>query len=254
MGYPILGIGSSQGKNLDSVKSLPDFRKATRNMILSHLALQEALQSFDQAFLTQEIKNFGLILGSSSGELDTTVQFLDYLGNTGVARPLLFQNSLHNSTVGFLAMKLGITGPSFALSNLDSTGENCIETAIQLLEEESCHFAAVVTAEGEVPRLQINTDGAAALILTRKDVSEKLNLRPLASLSDLSHRSDPSKTHWTNKDSEMSADLDSNRQFDFYSTDAISQVIRALQNDPISSPLLLKKLNGSVFQIKIERA
>ena len=87
----------------------PTFRRATKNMTLATLACQEILKTLPESVCKNEIS---VVLGTHFGEVPSTLDFL-----TGVtASPTLFQNSLHNSTLGFVTVTLGFTGPAVTVS------------------------------------------------------------------------------------------------------------------------------------------
>lgn len=184
----VLGAGiADQKSNLESLQSRPAFRKATRNMQLSCFAIEQAIQ----ALPADQRDQTALILGSGLGELDITQQFLSTLATSKMARPILFQSSLHNATIGFLSIQLGMTGPSFTVSNGPQTGENCLELACSLLQNGDCLYSLVVGVDSKVPSFDVDLgEGAGAVLLT----TEKGLLpshRPLGWMGDLQRVSLP---------------------------------------------------------------
>jgi hypothetical protein len=162
----------------------PDFRKATPNMLKCWAALEPILQKFPK------LEGAALVAGSSYGELAVTREFLATLETQGIARPLLFQNSLHNATLGFLAIKLGITGPSMTVSHRHFTGENCLEAAALLLGSGT-PLCLILAAESRVAELEpamiqnygpgvALDEGAAALLLASDETVRRLGARSLA--------------------------------------------------------------------------
>jgi hypothetical protein len=160
------------------------FRKATRNMMMGYAAIEPLLAKVPQ------LAKAAFVLGSSYGELEVTKEFLNTLDTQGLARPVLFQSSLHNATLGFLSLKLGIRGPSITVSHRYLTGENCLEAASLMIESgvELCLTAAVDTRVGDLESaVALNyatgiliDEGAAALLLTNEQGAHKLGLPTLA--------------------------------------------------------------------------
>ncbi len=108
----------------------PAFRKATLNMqaafSVCHLSIQTLHQ--DQRDLVS------LIVSTQFGEVSSSLEFLTTYYDTGLSKPILFQNSLHNSTLGFVTIQLAIKGPAITLSSDEQTDTAVQETARSLLE------------------------------------------------------------------------------------------------------------------------
>ncbi len=149
----------------------PALRKATRNMRFALEALGRAFkQAPELGRLARE--DVSLVVGTNSGELDTSSEFLLTMENTGLARPLLFQNSLHNSTAGFLSIHFGVKGPLFTVSNGLATPGEAVELARLLLSEGQCRAAAVVLVESHQRMADLicstrrPAEGAACLVFS----------------------------------------------------------------------------------------
>jgi hypothetical protein len=172
----LVGVGFARETEVERIGKLPDFRRATRNMVMAYASL-EPLVSTRPAGVGEAT---GLIFGSSHGELETTKEFLKTLAERKLARPILFQNSLHHSTAGFLAVKIGMTAPTLTFSNGEDTAEDAFEAARMLLTEGMFDSVFVTVADGCVPDLrevmELNHfprgarlgEGAATLLLTTK--------------------------------------------------------------------------------------
>ncbi|MBI3555799.1 MAG: beta-ketoacyl synthase chain length factor [Deltaproteobacteria bacterium] len=193
MNIHVVSTGLSRGKDLEALKRQGDFRKATHNMMLAWLSIEEALQP-----LAGRLAMDAMVLGSGFGELEVTRNFLKGLAESGLARPLLFQNSLHNATLGFLAMKLALTGPSITVSNRCFTGENCLEAAMLLLQQGQCRSCLVTGVDALIPELApaLNAiypvpvtlgEGAATLLLVNDAGQRQLGLPILATLHDVTY-------------------------------------------------------------------
>jgi len=158
----------------------PAFRRATRNMKLAVRAAEPVLKEY-----AGSRERLGLVIATSHGELETTCQFLRELGESGTARPLLFQNSLHNATSGFLSTYFSITGPTFTVSNRYFSGENALELASLLIGQgsaDACLVIGVDSAPGTLEKMLHKmypegttlVGGAAALLVDGKEGSVHL--------------------------------------------------------------------------------
>lgn len=167
----LVGAGRYDGRPLDTLAAQPEFRRATRNMCFAYLAAMAALEFFSPE------GTLGLIVATSHGELEVTLSFLDELRRSGVARPLLFQNSLHNAILGFLARQLGVRGPAITVSDEHDSGENAVRTAELLLATEKIDAVLVVGVD-TIPRVHESLfhslypatpgEGAGAILLARE--------------------------------------------------------------------------------------
>lgn len=113
--------------NLDQLD--PAFRKATLNMALATLASDEVLKKIPDVPRDQ----ISFVLATHFGEVATTMDFLETYRDSQLARPLLFQNSLHNSSLGFACIHLGLTGPAITVSADRETHAAALSTAENLL-------------------------------------------------------------------------------------------------------------------------
>ncbi len=236
----VVSTGLARDKDLEPLKRQADFRKATRNMMLAWLAVEEALAPLG-GVLPEES---AMVLGSGFGELEVTRNFLKGLADSGLARPLLFQNSLHNATLGFLAMKLELRGPSITLSNRCFTGENCLETAMQLLEQGPSRYCLAIGVDTLVPELAeaLNAiypvpvtigEGAAALLLTNDEGLRQLTLPALATLHDVSYAWEDSAT----------SDGTTRDFHGYYEADAVEKLARRLRDERSAGALTTLKLH-----------
>ena len=226
--------GLATTSDVDSLKMQPQFRKATKNMMLATCAIKNALGDFS---IDQSLS---LIIGSSYGELDTTKTFLTTLAVNGIARPFLFQNSLHNATSGFITLNFGIRGPALSVSNRYFTGENALEVASLLLNSGQGLFALVVAVDSLVedlgagnreiypPEIQV-TEGATALLLANDEGVRRLNKIPAALLEDIQYFSGPSE--------ELCGE--------YYDSDALERLTREILSKNGGYSLKLPKPNGT---------
>lgn len=166
----ILSSAISSEQDVTALQMKPAFRKASKKMMMAFVALERALASSG----LKEFSSCGLVLNTGFGEIEATGGFLKAFEETRVARPLLFQNSLHNSTTGFLAIHFGIQGPVFTVNHRTEGGLEALEIASTLLEEGLCEHCFVVAVETVPPEFAVKDaglEGAAALVVAR-DASE----------------------------------------------------------------------------------
>ncbi len=184
----ILGTGTSAGKDPTHLRALPEYRKASEIMCLAALAIEDALAGSE----TLPKATLASVLGTCYGELETTKDFLAAWARSRLARPILFQTSLHNATLGFLALKRGLTGPSFTVSDACFPGERALETALSLLDAGIATHCLVIAVDGWVQELApalkrrypetLELVPSASAILLARDRGEH---RPLAALTSL---------------------------------------------------------------------
>jgi 3-hydroxy-3-methylglutaryl CoA synthase len=150
-------------------------------MMLAHSAAEKILS----AHAGIDRSRLGLVLGSSLGEIEVTKDFLMTFAASGVARPFLFQNSLHNATIGFLCLQFGITGPTATVSTRYYTGEDSLELAMTWIDNglaEQVLVAAVDTypkelldvARALLPKGCVPGQGAAAVLLGKDGGGKKI--------------------------------------------------------------------------------
>lgn len=248
----LMAAGFAQEADIERIRMLPDFRKATRNMAMAYASLEKIVSETPREILRET----GLVFGSSHGELETTKEFLKTLAEQKVARPILFQNSLHNSTVGFLAMKLGITATTVTLSNGMHTAEDVFETARTLLLDGMVDSVFVTVADGMVPELrsvmEMNHgpsgmglgEGAATLLMTSRP--ERFARPWLARFAEGFRivRSSPSAAARVVPISDTVPD---------YDTNALERLARAVA-DPTAKSFFVAKRDGGFSEIAWERS
>lgn len=142
----VLAAATFHERDLASFALPPDWRKATRNMILATASMQRALERVPGLNVTGD-DQVGFVLGSVAGELETTGDFLATWAKMRMARPVLFQNSLHNATTGFASIHFKLTGPSFTVSSDERTPSECVRMAQSLLQAGLCQVCLVTVIE-----------------------------------------------------------------------------------------------------------
>jgi acetyl-CoA acetyltransferase len=193
MRLEVIGAGLGSANQVDALIQQPAFRKATRNMALAFAATEAALSTIARERLQVHAAQNALVLGTCFGELDTTREFLDGFYEQKLARPLLFQSSLHNATTGFLAIQLKLTGPSFTLTRGASSGLAALELAATLCSSGVCKTCLVLSVEAHItglePLLQGHQssgadEGAAALLIGAEGAAATLGAVPRAYLEN----------------------------------------------------------------------
>lgn len=252
----VLGTGIYQGHNahkvrIDALSASSAFRKATPNMKAAFIAIENACE--DAALALTELAAAATVLGSSYGEIETTTEFMRTLAVEKLARPFLFQSSLHNGTLGFLSVCLCLRGPSFTVSHRHFTGEKALELGLDLINSGAQDIALIVALDlmshvlmpGLLPLLPINThweDGAAAIILASGAFAESQKKKPKAEILSVACSSD---LHTEAPPAEHT----------FYDSDGLEKValaIRSMSDDPSGvRTLTLHKINGTSSSIKL---
>lgn len=196
-GLDILGFGFGNRSDVAKISANADFRKATLKMQLACLSIESAIEKLSLSKASAILENrddVGFILNSGYGELEATVGFLKNLAETGVARPLLFQNSLHNSTTGFCAIRYGFTGASMTLNHRVFGGEQALQGALVLIQAEECRVAMITTVETvpvEFRKLEKSSplEGSTSLIVADSAWSKDRGFSPFARLKQVECRS-----------------------------------------------------------------
>jgi hypothetical protein len=188
MSLKILAAGTFTAEDLGAYPVPPAWRKATRNMIMTTASVERALKQIPGLNIAGD-PNVGFVLASTSGELDTSADFMATWAKSRMARPVLFQNSLHNATTGFAAIHFKITGPVFTLSGLEASPQECLETADMLLKEKSCRVCIVTVSEGHKALAGLIgcsdvREGACTLIVTDAANAALLGIKPIADIPE----------------------------------------------------------------------
>lgn len=181
----------------DPLMQLPQFRKATYGMALGSAAIDKVIGSAGvKEIFEKHPEKFGLTCGSSFGELEVTKDFLKTLADSKVARPMLFQNSLHNSTTGFLAIRYHLTGPVITISHGSFAPEHAIEAASMLIGQKSCAFCLAVITETFLKELIDEKRGqptAIAMLFTTDENLKKYSLSAKGVITNLTVKTLPAK-------------------------------------------------------------
>ncbi len=178
MNYSIINYAQANANSVQAKAMDPQFRKATRKMILASSAFDACLEPIKDFFEKSDKTTFGLVVGSVIGELESTRDFLLSWHQTKLARPLLFQNSLHNSSAGMISLHYGLTGPVITTSHPMNLSQDSLNLAELMLESQLCSFVFVVNVETEsgITGYDGPREGADVLLLAHPEDAKKHGL------------------------------------------------------------------------------
>lgn len=256
----VAAVGTAKRDECVDMDRDPSFRKATLPMMMAWRALEKALALVTSKSATEDENrsartNWGLVLGTSHGELEVTRDFLVTLATKGLARPILFQNSLHHSTLGFISLKLGVTGPGITVSNHFFSGEDAVSAAIDLIDGGHCDVAITVAVDTIVGGLEaalgqyypgglIKGEGAGCLILANEAGLKILGVKPLAAFASIiiNHQTTELKTQ--GEYIEVHSDFDA---------DGVEKIALYLHEAKTQKTLSLKKPDGTSATIRWQK-
>jgi len=185
----------------EALRSSVELRKAT-NLMVACISALEALRArcdFDPS-------KVGVVLSSVVGELGSSTVFLESLVKDSVARPLLFQNSLFHSTLGFLSIRYKWTGPTLTLGNRRETLRASFALAEDLIATGQCEECLILGAEESVsyyapayeklsPPEGILKAGAGALLVSKSKEGSSIELSLKESVSSDANSNDFIESH-----------------------------------------------------------
>ena len=223
------------------LRERPQLRKATHQMLMAHQAIEACLSFLPS---TAKLQETGIVLGTSQGELETTKEYYRALATQDLARPFLFQNSLHHSTTGFLSQAFGIQGPTLTIADNFFSGESALDAAVALLESGQCEYCFVVGVDVMVPDFEpgvrtlypeglLRGEGAACLLLAANTTAANA-------------------VHFQSLQFDRVRKAESSAFSGFYDSDAIAQVARFLA-DNSGNELVLSKPDGTSTTMKVKR-
>ncbi len=184
----IVSGGVMRAEELGRLALPPLWRKATRNMILATQSMERALRRVPM-LLERARGDLALVLGSNSGEIETSSDFILTFARSKMARPLLFQNSLHNATAGFASIHFGLSGPVFTLSDGERLPGECMALAKMLQAEGSCRAVMVTLVEAHKMMAdsigQSVAEAACTLIFASPELTGELGLKSVTADVDV---------------------------------------------------------------------
>jgi 3-oxoacyl-[acyl-carrier-protein] synthase II len=138
------------------------------------------------ALATSGSDGLALVVGTSMGGLQATVDFLEGLAARGpqFGSPTAFHESVHHAPAGQISILLGITGLSLTASARELSGEAALKAGADLIAAGRAKRVLVVSAEEVVPALEAAfrafgsslkpVEGAAGVVLTRERTDVEL--------------------------------------------------------------------------------
>lgn len=168
----------------------PAYRRATPNMVLATRACESVLASLPSDVSRSDIS---FVLGTHFGEIEASLEFLKTYYETQTPRPILFQNSLHNSTLGFATIHLGLTGPALTISSGSETvasGLSLVENLLSLTSYAMLCFVDNIPKPIEhhylnyMPELKTFVNQAHCFLFTTSAKQKHLNLTDLTQYKD----------------------------------------------------------------------
>ncbi len=150
-------VRSAQGRRIDRT---------------SLLALAAARLALADAGLEPEAlapPRTALALGSAFGNVEETITFLDRIFDRGTGNPLLFPNLVMNAPLSYLAIELGITGPSAMVTEQEASGEAAIGWGARQVGEgtaEVCLAGAADELATALPGLERAARRASGAVAT----------------------------------------------------------------------------------------
>lgn len=158
----------------------PNFRRMdllSRSVLLA----TEVAGVGSRGLLADKIRtNTALLSASSFGCLDSDVRFASGLGTAGEVEPAVFSYTLASTCLGEVAIRHGITGPSYALSVRPGDERQGLIEARSLLAHEEASAAVVFLGDavkGETARavgIEPHWRIAAFVVVANPEVSEWL--------------------------------------------------------------------------------
>lgn len=147
-------------------------RKKSQNMILASRTVEDLLAQMQKLpGLAETVLD--VIFCSGEGEIDQTFEFYKNLAQNR-ARPILFQNSLHNSTLGSISLEVPRIASGMTISNGDVSFETALDAALSsqssnpiLILGVDAYSAEIKTLRTEFYQQQVDfvSGGCAGLFL-----------------------------------------------------------------------------------------
>ncbi len=116
-------------------------RKKSTNMILCEKVIGQILEEIT-------LSEYDLIICTGEGELGQTYSFFSSLASKDHARPIFFQNSLHNSTLGSVSLQI----PNIHLGISASNGFISYETGIEMALASSSTKPVIIVGIDAYPK------------------------------------------------------------------------------------------------------
>lgn len=168
-------------------------RNITENMQMGKVCINKLRQTIIDPFV--EKHKIGLYIATSYGEMMANYGFYKNLGQNH-ARPILFQNSLHNSTLGFLAQQYKLKAMGRTIVQGEHSAEYGIQACIDDLLLEKLDLAILFCHEflpGELDETLLTfypegtqlKNGACCCVFATDEFVNRHRLISLAKIKDI---------------------------------------------------------------------
>lgn len=124
----LIAFSKKRLEDLKEVLSVED-RKKSQNMTYAISVAKDLLHQIDGVHELAD-SPLDMIFCTGEGEIAQTFEFYKNIANGERARPLVFQNSLHNSTLGALSLAIPNISSGVTLSNGDVSFEMALDLAL----------------------------------------------------------------------------------------------------------------------------
>lgn len=125
----VVAFSKKRTSDLQSELDDESNRKKSSNMLFAIAAANDIFAQLKDHPILNNIL-IDVIFCTGEGELSQTLEFYKNLANGERARPLVFQNSLHNSTLGTLSLAISPIASGTTLSNGDISFEMALDCAL----------------------------------------------------------------------------------------------------------------------------
>lgn len=115
----------------------------------------------------------GIVLGSETAGLAMSLEYTTQLRDLGseLASPMLFTNTVLNAPASHAAILMGITGANLSVFAKDTAASQAISSGMKLIDWDRVDYIVAGGVDVRHPGIadHIESDGAAILVITRRD-------------------------------------------------------------------------------------
>lgn len=158
----ILGFHSLRLADIRELTLLNENRKKSPNMLIASVLAKKILAAARSQIA---IHDLDLIFCSGEGELQQTFDYFKGL-TQGLARPILFQNSLHNSTLGSLTLEIEHLVAGHTISDGDLSFEAAIDMALATAHARPVLIIGVDVYNEELQRIRSQAHGPTVTLVS----------------------------------------------------------------------------------------
>lgn len=122
----LIAFSHKEHNDISADRDLPENRKKSANMVMASAVVRPLLE---EARKKVNIDKIDFLFCSGEGEIHQTFEYFKFLAQNH-ARPILFQNSLHNSTLGALSLEVPGIASGITVSSGDLSFESALDVAL----------------------------------------------------------------------------------------------------------------------------